>query len=754
MGELQVGDYVFDENGKPVRISHTTIPALSNVYNIRFTDNVEILADGEHLWRVQDHNQRKNLYRRGYQKDTDYSVKSTKEMLDSGLQLNFNKSRAKNKYSIDLCGSVEFEEKDLPIPPYTFGAWLGDGSSGSPLIHVADEKIVKIIKREGVQVGDGKIFENQGKAKTYYLGDPTHIRDQSTGQYRGNKNNIYGKLKSLDVLWNKHIPEIYLTASKEQRLALLRGLMDTNGYYGHRAEFCSMNKRLAEDVLHLCKSFGIKAKLHIGRATINGKDCGEKYRICFTTTIKVFNLERKYKRQQKETRPDTLRRYIESIEPAGKKICKCITVESENGCYLAGKDFIVTHNTVFGPKWLLREIYHPDIGRGRGDYLAVTATFDLFKIKMLPAIMDVFKNIYNVGKYWSGDKIIELRDPYTGEFWAKKSSDKMWGRVILRSADSSGGLEAATAKAVWADEIGQDRFSKKSYQAIRRRIAVEQGRTLMTTTLYEPGWFLYDIVRKAKKNTKEITVENDRGELTYSHNKKNGMFLIQFDSTINPSFSKEEFLANKEDLDNEDFAMFYKGREGASKFLVYSAYNPDKHLTKRFAIPPLWKRYIGIDYGGAHTCAVFFSEDPVSNILYCYNTYLEGQYDIKEHVKKILQLCGGRPDLASGGSPSENQWRREFGQYGLFVVRPSIKDVEVGIDRVNRTHRKNGIIYFDDLTGIIGQKEIYRRVKNDETGTPTKDIKNKNDFHYMDAERYIISEIRPLGVNKVKVMKL
>lgn len=412
--------------------------------------------------------------------------------------------------------------------------------------------------------------------------------------------------------------------------------------------------------------------------------------------------------------------------------------------------------TIYSPKWLLREIYHPVIGRGSGDYLAVTATYDLFKIKFLPAMLRIFQDIYKVGRYWSGDKIIELRDPVSGEFLAKKVSDPMWGRIVLRSADSPGGLEAATAKAVVADEIGQERFSKKAYEAMRRRMTVYQARVLMTTTLYEPGWFLYDIVRPAKNKgeAQEIFVENDLGELSYVDNEKKDIFLVQFDSTINPSFAKSEMDAAEEVTDDENFAMFYKGREGTSRYLIYNSYDDKKHLCPAFGIPPTWDRYIGIDYGGAHTCATFYAENPDSNILYCYDSYLAGQKDIKEHTKDILKKCMGRPVLAVGGSQSEDQWRREFSNNGIFVVRPKIGDLEVGIDRVNATHKVDGIIYFDHLTGIIQEKETYRRIKNPETGLPTKDIFNKGAYHYLDSERYIISEIRPIGINKVKVMNL
>ena len=92
--------------------------------------------------------------------------------------------------------------------------------------------------------------------------------------------------------------------------------------------------------------------------------------------------------------------------------------------------------TSFGPWWLWRETQL----RGQGDYIAATASYDLFKLKMLPEMRQVFEHTLGIGRYWSGDKVIELRDPTTGEFWADKADDEMWGRIILRSAAAEGGL--------------------------------------------------------------------------------------------------------------------------------------------------------------------------------------------------------------------------------------------------------------------------------------------------------------------------
>jgi len=162
------------------------------------------------------------------------------------------------------------------------------------------------------------------------------------------------------------------------------------------------------------------------------------------------------------------------------------------------------------PWWLKREIQLC----GTGDYIAVTSSFDLYKLKFLPEVLKVFEDILGWGRFWAGDKIIELKDPNTGEFWAEKSTDTMWGRVILRSAQSLGGLESATAKAACLDEAGQDEFPLEAYRAINRRLALNRGRRLITTTLYncydkdteiytDSGWKnILEIICQKPANTK------------------------------------------------------------------------------------------------------------------------------------------------------------------------------------------------------------------------------------------------------------
>ena len=159
--------------------------------------------------------------------------------------------------------------------------------------------------------------------------------------------------------------------------------------------------------------------------------------------------------------------------------------------------------TSWGPWWLAREIQRC----GPGDYLAATASYDLFKLKMLPEMKHVFCVL--MGWQWlASDRIIQSPDEKT--------------RIILRSASAEGGLESATAKAAWIDECGQDDFRVQSWEATQRRLSLSQGRVLGTTTPYNLGWLKTDIFDRWRNGDHDYQV-------------------VQFRSTMNPIFPQAEY---------------------------------------------------------------------------------------------------------------------------------------------------------------------------------------------------------------------
>lgn len=384
--------------------------------------------------------------------------------------------------------------------------------------------------------------------------------------------------------------------------------------------------------------------------------------------------------------------------------------------------------TSFGPWWLNREIYNeqwrqivrPDkweFEPGKEDYLAVTSSYDLFKLKMLPEMRTVFENLLGVGRYWAGERLIELKDPATGEFWAKHSNDTMWGRIILRSAHAGSGLESATAKAAWMDECGQDEFTLETREAIVRRLSLNEGRSLGTTTPYNLGWL--------KVNVYDAWADGDPD-----------IDVITFSSMDNPAFPKREYERVKAKMQDWRFDMFYGGKFTKPAGLIYKDWN-DNMLVDAFAIPDDWMRAVGVDFGGANTAMLWAAQNPDNEKWYAYDEWHGGGETSTEYRERLLSKMPDDADYnAWGGAPSETQARRDWG----IVNAPPISAVEAGIDRATQLIKEDKWRVFRNLKGFRDEIGSYKR-KLDSAQNPTDEIENKRTFHRMDAFRYMATGI-------------
>ena len=392
--------------------------------------------------------------------------------------------------------------------------------------------------------------------------------------------------------------------------------------------------------------------------------------------------------------------------------------------------------TVTAPWLLKREIERC----GPGDYIAATSSFDVFKLKFLPQIRLVFEEILGWGKYWAGDKVLELKDPLTGKFLAEKSSDPMWGRIILRSAQTGGGLESATAKAAILDEAGQDEFPLEAWNAILRRLGLSRGRIFIFTTLYNLGWLNDKVLQPAIKfgSTRTYDLENG-SSIDYTDCPKMDTAVIQADSIVNPAFPRDEYEEAKGRLPTDEFFMQYRGRVTKPRHLIFDCFT-EEHCIPSFKIPDDWQRYLGLDFGGINTAGLFLAEDPQSKKLYCYREYLAGKRTSSEHVSELML---GEPmiPLCYGGAKAEGQWRTEFRDGGLSVKQPKIADVWLGINILYGEIKLNNLFIFEDCTGFIFQLNNYRR-KYDSLGNPTDEIFNKSEWHFCDTARYVVASIR------------
>jgi len=271
-------------------------------------------------------------------------VLSTKEMLVYGVK----KPGHNSEFAIAVTAPLNLPEADLLVDPYVLGMWLGDGTcSGGQLTQGASESCTdasgltdqRHMLNQLVQAGvDAGITTNSGK----------------TIGTRG----LMTNLRRIGVLNNKHIPVAYLRASESQRLALLQGLMDTDGTIDKvgSCELCLCDETLVYDSLELIRSLGIKASITSSDATITELDpdhpgkkrrrvTGTRWRVHFTTDKTVFRLPRKAARLPKEVRETQKWLYITDITPAPSEPGRCITVDSPNHTFLI-EGFVPTHNTM------------------------------------------------------------------------------------------------------------------------------------------------------------------------------------------------------------------------------------------------------------------------------------------------------------------------------------------------------------------------------------------------------------------------
>lgn len=243
-----------------------------------------------------------------------------------------NKTKSfKNTFSGYKVG-VNYERKDIKINPYFLGMWLGDGHSSGPMITSMDKEIVYWLEQF---VESEKLIlkkhnsSGQGLASTYSISSPGH---------RSSKNHLLDRLRDYDLIDNKHIPWAYLYNTREVRMKLLAGLIDTDGHFSKgRYELTQVRKRLAEQILILVRGLGFKSS--IKEKVINGT---AYYRVGFSgmSNIPVL-LERK--RNKNNPNKDPLITHIDEVNFLGKGEYFGFEVDKDHLFCL--EDGTVTHNS-------------------------------------------------------------------------------------------------------------------------------------------------------------------------------------------------------------------------------------------------------------------------------------------------------------------------------------------------------------------------------------------------------------------------
>lgn len=329
MGDVAVGDELLGDDGRPTRVVAATDVMLGRpCYEVEFSDGTVIVADAAHQWLTETRVSRKSAqatavgYNRYKNQRTFAAVRTTAEIAET---LRCPAQDRRLNHSVVNARALELPDREFLVPPYTLGAWLGDGTSAAAQITAADPEIIMRIEAEDSGAGVGT---------------------------------LQARLRTIGVLGNKHIPTEYLRGSEAQRRALLAGLLDTDGTVtvGGAVQFSVTNQRLARDVNELIVSLGYRCQTSTKRVQGRSETSSIAYTLTFSTADKVFALERKaIAHKERRAVTGTSRggsRFIVDVRPIEPVAVRCVEVDNDSHMYLASRAMVPTHNSTLGLDFL------------------------------------------------------------------------------------------------------------------------------------------------------------------------------------------------------------------------------------------------------------------------------------------------------------------------------------------------------------------------------------------------------------------
>jgi deoxycytidine triphosphate deaminase len=352
MGDLRVGDRVFGLDGGPCRVVAATEVMLGRpCYDVVLSDGQTITADASHLW----------LTATGGAGGT--AVVATAEIAAA------LRAGGAGDHRVPLAGPVRYPTAELPVDPYVLGSWLGAGTGADELTcGRGDEQVLDEIRAAGHEVRPASA------GGTFRVGG----RPGAPGSC------LAHALRDLGLVGDEHVPPAYLQADVEQRLALLQGLMDSDGHVdaGGRCEFLDTRECLADAVVELAAGLGAQPVKRKRRITRGGVELGVAFQVVFAPRLPVFRLHRKAARLAAAGACEE-HRGITAVHAVPSRPVRCIQVDAADGVFLAGPTFVPTHNSSLGRLGLLTHSTAGFIDPGFTGHI----TLELSNVANLPIVL-------------------------------------------------------------------------------------------------------------------------------------------------------------------------------------------------------------------------------------------------------------------------------------------------------------------------------------------------------------------------------
>ena len=328
--DIRIGDYIYGDDGEQHEVIGVYPQGKKSIYEITFTDGATCRCSDEHLWQYTTE---KLIHNKS-------SFSYVKELKDILTDFKDNPQK-QSKYIFPTNSCVKFPHRDLKIPPYILGLLLGDGGFTNSTItftnseqdildsikEYSEKNYMSCVERTGTGCKQLSIKKNE-----YATGKQTVLK-RFLSQY-----GLIGKHSK-----DKFIPIDYLLSDETQRLQLLAGIINTDGYVTDNIRLTSVSKQLLTDVICLCRSLGMRASVGATRESVK---VNPQYNITISLDQRIIPLLSDKHKQKYTFNPNMSRRnrYIKTIKYVGEEECQCIYIDSDSHLYITD-DYCVTHNT-------------------------------------------------------------------------------------------------------------------------------------------------------------------------------------------------------------------------------------------------------------------------------------------------------------------------------------------------------------------------------------------------------------------------
>ena len=644
MDTISIGDLVIGADGKPTKVVGVFPQGVMDIYEVKTIDGSSVRTTSCHKWYARLSN------RHGSER-----IYTTQELIEClRVVKDFEKNRPHPL--IPITAPVEFDSKDLKIPPYLMGALLGDGSFRSTSVRFTskDEEVI-------------------GYLKAHYP-SATYVRDKTSDiDYRLTQCSLKSDLDEMG-LWGKYshekwIPEEYIYNSIESRWELIQGLMDTDGYADTRGhcEYVTSSPRLAEGVVEVLRSLGFTA-------TMSEKDTGYRdgdgtrihgklaYRVYIKgyDTPKLFKLKRKSNRCKKgyNGHDNSPWSRIVSITPDGQEDATCIKVEAGDGLFVC-EDYIVTHNT----DWLLMD-FASDVEEWGKHWRGIIfrKTMSQF-IQMIDRSKELFYEMFPGSRFYESKDNLHWKFPNgaTLRFFHMKDDG---------DADKHQGLEYS-----W---IGWDELplfsSQRPYHKLKATLRSPIiGMPLRTRSTGNPGGPGLGWIKAYFKIPDDIG--HPGGEIVVGDDGKTRMFLrSSFEENLpmlaaTPDYEKT--LQGATQGNSELAKAWIDGNFNVFFGRFFETFDTSIHRIDPYAalpdgkVPPSWRLFGCLDYGESSPTAFGLCAVDENGTAYLIAEYYKSGLWVSEHAGNIKDIIKNCP-YTDGRFPE-----RVFADTSIFNTRTS-----------------------------------------------------------------------------------